>query len=200
MDGSFSLYSMESGIFSAQHLGVRACYGLGQSTVVCHRASQLMWWVGENMPGSCLVFLCFGWCFSLGSICCLLVSWLVLLCMLNLLERVQRPQVEQAKDAEIYTYKLKEIWACTEAWSHQDFVPLVCLVCSAGERGISGERRRPPQFHYSPQPQGSLPFCTLHSCQQAAAASQIQSNASYRPCLNPALQLSPFFYYCFSKR
>lgn len=70
----------------------------GQSTVLCHQASPLMWWVGEDMCGSCLVFLCCRWCFRLGGVCCLFVSWLVLLCTPNLHERVQCAQVEQAKE------------------------------------------------------------------------------------------------------
>lgn len=93
-DVPYILWSWEFSLADAWVLGLAN----GQSTALCHRASPLMWWVGEDVCGICLVFFCCRWCFSLGGVCHLFVSWLVLLCMSNLHERVQRSQVEQAKE------------------------------------------------------------------------------------------------------
>lgn len=73
-DGSFSLFSMEPGISLSDGAWVSGLAN-GQSAVLCPWASPLMWWVGEDVRGSCLAFLCCRWCFSLGGICFLACSF-----------------------------------------------------------------------------------------------------------------------------
>lgn len=63
----------------------------------CHRGSPLMWWLGGGV-WEVLAFWCCRWCFSLGTVRRLLVSWFVLLFTSSLHERVRCSHAELAKE------------------------------------------------------------------------------------------------------
>lgn len=95
-DGSFSLFSVERGIFSARRLGVGACQWPQHCALPLGLPIDV---VGEGRRAwelsGIFVLQVF---FSLGGVCRLFVFWLVLLCTSNLHERVLCSQVGQAKE------------------------------------------------------------------------------------------------------